>query len=75
MLSTYVFKSKAMCVSHISYFQCDPGYGVKAFVEMMCNETTFIMIIGPACSSVSEVTADAANLVNLVQVMQPVYHY
>ncbi|XP_070188876.1 gamma-aminobutyric acid type B receptor subunit 1-like [Littorina saxatilis] len=48
--------------------KCDPGHGVKALFEQLYAPPTKLMIIGAGCSIVSEATARASHLWNLVQI-------
>nr|KAG5705058.1 hypothetical protein BaRGS_018788 [Batillaria attramentaria] len=48
--------------------QCDPGLGIKIMFEQLHSPPTKIAILGDGCSIVSEATARASHLWNLVQV-------
>ena len=49
--------------------QCNPGLAIKALFEQLYTPPTKLMIVGGGCSVVSEVTARASHLWNLVQVI------
>lgn len=48
--------------------QCDPGIGINVMFHQLFTPPTKMAIMGDGCSIVSEVTARASHLWNLVQV-------
>ncbi|ESO83683.1 hypothetical protein LOTGIDRAFT_133032 [Lottia gigantea] len=46
---------------------CDPGQGIKVMYDNLYSPPTKLLIIGAGCSPVSEATAQASHLWNLVQ--------
>ncbi|PVD28713.1 hypothetical protein C0Q70_11307 [Pomacea canaliculata] len=48
--------------------ECDPGIGIKVMFHQLFTPPTKMAIMGDGCSIVSEVTARASHLWNLVQV-------
>ncbi|XP_055958259.1 gamma-aminobutyric acid type B receptor subunit 1 [Patella vulgata] len=46
---------------------CNPGRGIKAMYDSLYTPPTKIILMGAACSPVSEATAQASHLWNLVQ--------
>ena len=49
-------------------FQCVPGIGVDAMFRLLFSPPTKIMVLGAACSPVTQATAETSYLWNLVQV-------
>ncbi|XP_071113148.1 gamma-aminobutyric acid type B receptor subunit 1-like [Haliotis cracherodii] len=47
--------------------KCDQGIGIKALSDNLNSADNILMVIGGACSGVSEATAKASHLWNLVQ--------
>ncbi|XP_048239709.1 gamma-aminobutyric acid type B receptor subunit 2-like [Haliotis rufescens] len=47
--------------------KCDQGIGIKALADNLNSADNILMVIGGACSGVSEATAKASHLWNLVQ--------
>ena len=48
--------------------QCDPGIGTNVLFEQLYEDPVKIMILGAGCSAVSQATAQASHLWNLLQV-------
>ncbi|XP_048239375.1 gamma-aminobutyric acid type B receptor subunit 1-like [Haliotis rufescens] len=48
--------------------KCNKGVGVKALADSLYTQGTSLMVIGGACSAVSEATARVSHLWNLVQI-------
>ena len=49
--------------------QCDAGVGTNALYEQLYSAPTKLMVVGAGCSAVSQATAQASHIWNLVQVM------
>ena len=54
--------------SHLFFFQCDPGTGLKSFIHQLSQDPVKIMLIGGYCSAVSLPVASVAHYWNLIQV-------
>ena len=52
----------------LSFFQCNPGVGLKAFFDMVHVKPKKLVLFGAACSAVTDQIAKAAKHWNLVQV-------
>lgn len=52
------------------YFQCDPGVGVDRFFHALYTQTStrMVMLLGSACSEVTESLAKVVPYWNIVQV-------
>ena len=54
-------------------FQCDAGMGTNALFEQLYHDPVKVMVLGAGCSAVSQATAQASHLWNLIQVGHVVY--
>ncbi|XP_048589159.1 gamma-aminobutyric acid type B receptor subunit 2 isoform X1 [Nematostella vectensis] len=48
--------------------KCDPAYTANAFIDLLMDERPSLMILGAACSDVTEILAELSAYRNLVQV-------
>ena len=55
-------------VTDFLYFQCMPGLGMNVLYELLYNEPTKLMLLGPGCSVVSTFVGQAARMWNLIVV-------
>ena len=58
-----------MTKSPIFSLQCDAGVGTNALYDQLYSAPTKLMVVGAGCSAVSQATAQASHIWNLVQVM------
>jgi gamma-aminobutyric acid type B receptor len=49
-------------------FQCDPGVGMDALYDFIYNKPQLLMVIGSACSSVTQTVGQLISNWNLLQV-------
>ena len=49
-------------------FQCDPAYSANMFMDLMMDTRQTALVLGAACSDVTEILAELSAYRNLVQV-------
>ena len=63
-----LYRIRHTCNSNFLYFQCMPGLGMNVLYELLYNEPTKLMLLGPGCSVVSTFVGQAARMWNLIVV-------
>ncbi len=60
------YHNSIFCVNF--YLQCDAGVGTNALYDQLYSSPTKLLVVGAGCSAVSQATAQASHLWNLIQV-------